>query len=245
MVIMGFISSLKENWELMRLQRKMAGLFPSFKEQNRWLQKFRQVNHHVETAHNHSHILQFLLAMFELPARLEGCIAEAGTYKGGSTAKISLVAAHLQREFFVFDSFCGLPENTEPHDKSVLGHSVKNWFTTGKFAGTLDEVKANVKAYGDLSVCQFIPGWFEDTMPSFSEKIALAYLDVDLAASTRTCLKYLYPLISPGGAIYSQDGDFPLVIEVFRDKQFWVEEVGCDHIPYIDNIGKKITIIRK
>lgn len=242
---MGFISSVKENWELIKLQRKMAAVFPSFKEQNSWLQRFQQVNRHVETAHNHSHMLQFLLAMFRLPATVEGCIVEAGAYKGGGTAKISLVAAHLERDLFVFDSFCGLPENAEPHEKSVLGHSIKNWFDAGKFAGTLDEVKANVSNYGDIAVCHFIPGWFSDTMPSFRQKIALAYLDVDLADSTRTCLKYLYPLLSPGGAVYSQDGDFPLVIEVFRDKKFWLEEVGCDKVPEIENLGKKITIIRK
>ena len=242
---MGFISSLKENLELIRLQRKMAAVFPSFKEQNYWLQKFQLVNRNVETAHNQSHILQFLNAMFQLPSSVEGCIVEAGAYKGGGTAKISLVAAYLKREFFVFDSFRGLPENTEPHDKSILGHSIKNWFDAGKFAGTLGEVKDNVNTYGDISVCNFIEGWFKDTMPSFNKKIALAYLDVDLAESTRTCLKYLYPQLSPGGAIYSQDGDFPLVIEVFKDKKFWLEEVGCNDIPPVENLRKKITVIRK
>ncbi|MBK6827703.1 MAG: hypothetical protein IPG86_12920 [Chitinophagaceae bacterium] len=58
-------------------------------------------------------------------------------------------------------------------------------------------------------------------------------------------MKYLFPLLSPGGAIYSQDGDFPLVIEVFRDQQFWMEELGCEKMPVIENLGKKITIIRK
>ena len=55
----------------------------------------------------------------------------------------------------------------------------------------------------------------------------------------------MYPLLSPGGAIYSQDGDFPLVIEVFKDEKFWIEEVGCDKVPEIVGIGNKITIILK
>jgi O-methyltransferase len=241
----GILSSLRENWELAKLQRRMARLFPAFQEQKQWLQKFQLINSNIETAHNDSHLQQFLLAMFELPPDVEGCIVEAGAYKGGGTAKISLVARHVQRDFFVFDSFQGLPDNNEPHEKSVLGHSIKNWFDGGKFAGTLDEVKSNVAGYGDISVCRFVPGWFENTMPSFKQKIALAYLDVDLASSTRTCLKSLYPLISPGGAIYSQDGDFPLVIDVFRDKKFWLEEVGCEKIPEIKNLGKKITVILK
>ena len=66
----------------------------------------------------------------------------------------------------------------------------------------------------------------------------MAYLDVDLASSTKTCLKYLYPLVIPGGIIYSQDGDFPLVIEVFNDDRFWENEVGCKK-PDIEGLGKK------
>jgi O-methyltransferase len=170
---------------------------------------------------------------------------EAGAYKGGSTAKISLAAKHAGRELYVFDSFAGLPPNKEQHDKSVTGYSIRNWFAEGNFHGTLDEVTNNVSAYGDISVCNFLPGWFEDSLPGFNQKIALAYLDVDLAASTRSCLKYLYPLISPGGAIFSQDGDFPLVVEVFKDEKFWIEELGCSKIPVIKNMGKKITIIVK
>lgn len=46
---------------------------------------------------------------------------------------------------------------------------------------------------------RFIKGWFEDTMPVFNERIIAAYIDVDLASSTKTCLKYLYPLLVPGG----------------------------------------------
>lgn len=245
MSTMGLMTSIREYGELIRLQKKLAKVFPSFKEQHAWLQKFRQVDAHVKTAHNPSHVLQFILAIFNTPESVEGCIVEAGAFKGGSTAKISLAAAHMNRPFYVFDSFCGLPENKEQHIKSVMGHSIQNWFDGGNFAGTLDEVKGNVQAYGNINVCEFVPGWFNETMPLFNKKIALAYLDVDLAESTRTCLKYLFPLLSPGGAIYSQDGDFPLVIEVFRDQQFWMEELGCEKMPVIENLGKKITIIRK
>jgi O-methyltransferase len=138
-----------------------------------------------------------------------------------------------------------LPDNQEEHTKSTEGHSIKDWFKGGNFAGSLIEVESNVRKYGNIDVCEFIPRWFENTLPFLKEPVAMAYLDVDLASSTRTCLKYLYPLLSPGGAIYSQDGDFPLVIEVLKDENFWKNEVGCINIPAIENLGKKITIIRK
>lgn len=242
---MSFFSVMEENLKLIKLQKRMAKVFPLYSDQKLWIKRFQDVNRNVEIAHNHSHILQFLLAIFELPESVKGCIVEAGAYKGGGTAKISLAASHLKRDFFVFDSFKGLPENKEPHEKNIKGQSIKGWFEKGNFRGTLEEVKKNVSEYGDLSVCHFVPGWFEDTMQSFKQEIALAYLDVDLAESTRTCLKYLFPLLSCGGAIFSQDGDFPLVINVLRDEKFWVEEVGCNRVPNIKNIGKKITIIEK
>jgi O-methyltransferase len=242
---MSIFSAMKENLKLIKLQKRMAKVFPLYSDQKLWIKKFYDVNRNVEIAHDHSDILQFLLAIFELPESIKGCIVEAGAYKGGGTAKISLAAGYLKRDLFVFDSFKGLPENNEPHEKNIKGQSIKGWFEKGNFGGTLEEVKKNVSEYGDLSVCHFVPGWFEDTMLSFKQEIALAYLDVDLAESTRTCLKYLFPLLSSGGAIFSQDGDFPLVINVFKDEKFWVEEVGCDRIPKIKNIGKKITIIEK
>jgi O-methyltransferase len=242
---MGLTSFLTEYRDLFRLQKRMAGIFPSFAQQKEWIEKFRRIDRHVKTAHNSSHILEFLAAVFALKPELSGCIVEAGAFKGGGTAKISLAAKHIDRQLIVFDSFEGLPENTEQHQKSVLGHSIEGWFKAGNFNGSMDEVKQNVARYGDISVCTFIKGWFEDTMPSFKQPVALAYLDVDLASSTRTCLKNLYPLISPGGAIYSQDGDFPLVIEVFKDEKFWKEEVGCTEMPVINGLGKKITIIEK
>ena len=83
-------------------------------------------------------------------------------------------------------------------------------------------------------------------MSLFNKRIAAAYLDVDLASSTKTCLKYLYPILVPGGVIISQDGDFPLVIEVYNDDQFWEEEVGCKK-PYIEGLGERklIKIVKR
>ena len=95
--------------------------------------------------------------------------------------------------------------------------------------------------YGSIEPCRFIKGWFENTMPAFSERIVAAFIDVDLASSTRTCLKYLYPLLVPGGIIYSHDGDFPLVIEVFMDNDFWEKEVGSKK-PYIEGLGERKLI---
>jgi O-methyltransferase len=189
--------------------------------------------------------LSVIKAFMAIPASDQGCIVEAGVFKGGSSAKFSIAAKYANRELVLFDSFQGLPDNIEPHERSILGHSIKDWFKKGKFCGGLDEVRYNIIKFGDIKICDFIEGWFDDTMPLFRKKIAAAYIDVDLASSTKTCLKYLYPLIIPGGVLYSQDGDFPLVIQVFDDDDFWEKEVGCKK-PYIEGLGtqKLIRIVK-
>jgi len=177
------------------------------------LRQVHRVTTHVRSTQTYAEVLPFMAAI--LGARQEGVIVEAGTFKGGSTAKFSLAADLAGRELVVFDSFQGLPPTNQPK------------FRQGDFAGTLDEVRSNVTRVGRINACRFVPGWFEDTMPAFREPIAALYLDVDLAPSTRTCLKYLYPLLQPGGTLYSQDGHLAPVVEVFRDARFWREEVGC------------------
>lgn len=160
--------------------------------------------------HRRRHIAHFLDAVLTNP--VPGVLVECGAYQGVSAAKWSHLADMLGRQLVVFDSFRGLPANAEPHDRSILGHSISGWFTGGNYAGTLAQVKATIDRYGVPGVVRYVPGWFADTLPSFDEPVAAAYLDVDLAASTRTCLTYLWPLITPGGVIVSQDGDFPLTI---------------------------------
>lgn len=235
----------KEYTELAKLQSQMAKYFKTFNEQKIWLDKVKIIDDHVKSAHNQSHIFKFLVEILNLPDTVNGCIVEAGAFKGASTAKISLFSAYKKREVHVFDSFEGLPPNEELHEKSTEGHSIKDWFNKGNFAGSFEEVKTNVEKYGKPDIVSYHKGWFNETMPLFKKPIALAYLDVDLASSTKTCLQYLYPLLQPGGAIVSQDGDFPLVISVFKDKKFWKEEVDCNSIPVIEGLGKKITYIRK
>ena len=229
-------------WSIRRLHRKYQRyrlksgpwlIFPpnigglSYFQRVSLLRKFKLITRKVPCPHKQEEIIAFVDTILRIPPGKEGCIVEAGTFKGGSAAKFSIAAKIAGRELYIFDSFAGLPENSEPHEKSILGHSIKGWFRGGKYCGSLEEVKSNVTKYGEIGVCHFIKGWFEETMPLFNQRIAAAYLDVDLASSTRTCLKYLYPLLVPGGVIFSQDGDFPLVIEVFNNDQFWEEEVGC------------------
>ncbi|PKN94483.1 MAG: methyltransferase [Chloroflexi bacterium HGW-Chloroflexi-6] len=238
------IALLKEIYKIEKLKLELSTKLPASKI-DFFLTKFKEISNNVECPHNPSHILTFVSQIFTLPKNIEGCIVEAGCFKGGSTAKFSLIASYLDRELIIFDSFEGLPENQEEHKKTIHGLSVEGWFQGKEFSGSLEEVKHNVKKYGDISCCTFIKGWFDHTMSNFNNKICAAYLDVDLASSTKTCIQYLYPKIVPGGVLVSQDGDFPLVIDVFDDENFWIESVGYKKPKILGLHKEKMLVVRK
>jgi O-methyltransferase len=196
----------------------------SFRARITLVRRIYRVSSHVRCQHSEEEILQFCRTILSIPPDVRGCIVEAGCFKGGSTAKFSLASSLAGRELVVFDSFEGIPENTELHDRNIWGGQAR--FRAGDYRGTLEEVEENVREFGALEVCCFIKGWFDLTMPQFSWPVAAIYLDVDLASSTSTCLKYLWPLLVPGGYLFSQDGHLPLVLEVLNDDQFWKRELN-------------------
>ena len=209
-------------------------------ERLKLLWRLQFISDMVFCPHTQTEMLEVITAALAMPDSVAGCIVEAGCCKGGSTAKISLAAHLTGRKFVVFDSFEGLPEVDEPTTKSLFeGREVS--FKKGGYKGSLEEARGNVARYGYVDTCRFVKGWFKDTMPGFEENVAVAYLDVDLASSTRDCLKYLYPLISSGGVLFSQDGHLPLVVEVFKDDAFWQREVKCRK-PDIRGIGREKLI---
>ena len=53
-------------------------------------------------------------------------------------------------------------------------------------------------------------------------------LDVDLAASTRTCVRELWPRLRSGGVLFSLDGQLRATHEILGDTRFWRDEVGVE-----------------
>jgi O-methyltransferase len=220
----------RESKAVIPLREELKAVMPDSEKRQQLNQRFRQISQSVECPHNESHILTFVIEMLKYTQNnpdFKGAFLEAGCFKGGSTAKLSLVADYLDRDLHVYDSFEGIPDNEEDHKRSIFGYSIKNWFYQGSFSGGIDEVRTNVERHGVISRCTFTKGWFENTLPQLEHDIAGAYIDVDLASSTRDCIKYIYPRLLPGGFLVSQDGDFPLVIDVFDDDQLWEQELGC------------------
>lgn len=206
----------------------------SKKEKASILNRLFSINMKVNSPHRQYEILGFISKMLQYKD-IEGDFVECGCFKGSSTSKFSIIAKLLNKKLYVFDSFEGIPDNNENHDYNIYGEA--SGFKQGDFSGSLEEVKNNVRKYGEIDSCIFTKGWFDNTLPNFKGNINAVYIDVDLASSTKTCLKYFYPMLNKGGVIMSQDGHLPLVIDVFKDKIFWTEEMNSN-APNVEGLGK-------
>jgi O-methyltransferase len=159
-----------------------------------------------------------------------GDLVECGCYAGASTAKLSLLAEAVGRRLHVFDSFEGLPvgqpDEVNDHD---LRYAERPRWRAGVYGGGLEVVRTNVERYGSLGRCSFHRGWFADTLTpgSFSDPVALAFVDVDMVNSVRDCLAGLWPRLEEGGVFFSHDVTFLKVLRLFSDVEFWQKQFGA------------------
>jgi O-methyltransferase len=189
---------------------------------------FYRITHAVRGYHTLEEILTATDRIFRVAGRAGLTVVEAGAGSGSSTAKLSLVVRAAGGRLVVFDSFRGIPDNEEQH-RLLDGRPLA--FRRGAFRGRLSAVKKRVEELGAPEVCEFHKGLFEETLPHFSDPIDVALLDVDLIASTRTCVRHLYPLLRPGGVLLSQDGHLQATVELLRSPAFWRDEVGVEPPP--------------
>ena len=260
---MNFRNYIKGKWPLLYIYRKVyyapkdipavcGFLFHATKSPTTFgarlglILKFYKISYYVDCPHTEHEMISIARQILDLGAAdgaVPGAIVEAGSFHGGSTTKLSLVAKLCDRPLEVFDSFAGMPENSEAHGKSIYGR--EHHFPKGSHAVPFEEVTNNVARYGDGARTHFHKGFFSDTMPGFHEPVAAACVNVDLVQSTRDCFRYLYPLLPPGGIIISQDAHFPWIIELFNDNAFWRDEIGIAK-PEMPGLGMlKFVTVRK
>jgi O-methyltransferase len=113
---------------------------------------------------------------------------EFGVYKGDSLREWCALNTHPQTRFFGFDSFEGLPEDwVSEHPKGTFSTS-----------NQLPEI-------GDTRI-QFVPGWFQHTLPGFllsyePKNRLVIHNDSDLYSSTLFSLTAMNRLIVPGTVV--------------------------------------------
>jgi O-methyltransferase len=219
---------------IVRFLRADYPLALSFGSRVRLIARFVRITNHVRTYHTQAEMLTVADRVLRLAGRPGLTVLEAGTGKGGGTAKLSLVARLAGARLVVCDSFRGMPANAERHE-NIYGRTTE--FRAGAFRGTLSRVRRTVERFGAPETCEFVRGWYADTLPALTRPLDVVLLDVDLLESTRTCVRWLFPRIRPGGVLLSQDGHLCATIALLRDATFWRTEVGVVP-PLVHGLGR-------
>jgi O-methyltransferase len=147
------------------------------------------------------------LLVVEDQRNVPGCVVECGTWKGGMIAGMADLLGN-ERQYFLFDSFEGLPpaEPTKDGAKAVAYQANPN---APEYLDNCTAAKADAIAAMELAGVryQIFQGWFNDTLPTFQppEPIAILRLDGDWYDSTMTCLRYLVPHLAPEGIVILDD----------------------------------------
>lgn len=154
---------------------------------------------------------------------VEGDLIEAGCWRGGASilmrATLDSLGAH-ERTLWVADSFEGFPEPAGEEDQEDLA-------ALHFLAVPLEEVEENFARFGCEEGVRFVPGFFEETMPSLASRTwSIVRLDGDTYDATRLALECLYPGLSVGGHLIIDD--YSVLEECRRAVDDFRRERGID-----------------
>lgn len=118
-----------------------------------------------------------------------GAFVEVGLYKGGSAWHLARLAHWLDRPFYGYDTFAGLPCREEGLDDHCVGD----------FADVDEDLVRRWIRHGTI-----VKGWFP-TCALEMGPIAFAHLDCDQYQSVKESTAYLIPRMVAGGIIWFDD----------------------------------------
>ncbi|MCB5174377.1 TylF/MycF/NovP-related O-methyltransferase [Microvirga lenta] len=199
--------------------------------------------------------LELAAAILRLPRTMPGDVVECGCYVGSMSVNLSLACKLVGRRLIICDSFQGLPppkDYDRAHHAVHTGHTDEYW--EGRFAASLDLVKDNLRRYGALDVCDFVVGFYDESLKDFDRPTALAFLDVDLIDSVKPCIEAIWPRMAPGSRMYVHEARNLPLVAVFYDNAYWRAAVGQDApgfvgagtgLPLSAHIGSEIGYAQK
>lgn len=130
---------------------------------------------------------------------LPGSFAELGVYRGAcSYMMLSSIELRSDQQFFLFDTFEGIPESDLTEEEARAGFA-------GRLSNTsVDEVAAFLGEWSD-QIC-LVPGNVFETLPATKlPPLAFAHIDLNAAAPTGVALEHVYPQMVPSGIILFDD----------------------------------------
>ncbi|HUB36239.1 MAG TPA: TylF/MycF/NovP-related O-methyltransferase [Solirubrobacteraceae bacterium] len=183
----------------------------------------------VETLSSIREHIELARALLSVPASVPGDVVECGCYVGGSSVNISLVCELVGRRLVICDSFEGLPEPSDYDREHLNLHSGStDEYYKGRFAASLDTVKANIGRCGSIEACDFVVGFFEDTLPQLDRPVVMGFLDMDLIDSLKPCLTGIWPNLADGCRVYVHEANSLSLVSLFFDAAWWREQLGED-----------------
>lgn len=184
--------------------------------------------------------------LFKLVAGLPGSIAELGVYLGAgfftwSKLLETFLPGDRGRKVYGFESFQGYQHFSEQDGES------KPWVERliGQMQPMERYMEKMVNLHNDdnflrgVERCRIIKGDICETVRDFSAgalgtRLSLLYFDVNLYEPTLAGLRYLYPLVTPGGVVaFNAYGSPP-----------WQGETSAIE-DYFAEIGQKVPRMRK
>ncbi len=158
-------------------------------------------------------------------AEVAGDVAECGCARGLSFMELCLSFSKDRpgwagEGFHVFDSFEGLSEPGEQDlgldaSDADAAQIVRN-MVPGNFAVALDLVRENIHRRFPRALLH--PGWIPSAFPAVSGRsFSFVHLDVDLYRPTLDSLDYFFPRLAEGGAIITDDYNWPGASKAFEE----------------------------
>lgn len=136
--------------------------------------------------------------------KISGNYAEFGVFNGTTTLEgfaASRVFGLDELQFYIFDSFKGLPELDNKDTEEI--------FFEGQFSSSLDNFMNNLKAErADISKFHIFPGYYNQTLPKLDLgelKFAFVFIDCDLYSSTVPVLEFIKDKLRQGSIIAFDD----------------------------------------
>ena len=150
--------------------------------------------------------------------QIPGAIVECGVWRGGAIMAAAQTLKQLgvtDRTFYLYDTFCGMPEPSEfddflrgyvnPQEKFRLlqtGPDSSDWCRA-----SLDEVRQNLATTQyKFNRFKFVEGKVEETIPgTLPDEIAILRLDTDWYESTKHEMMHLFPRLVSKGVLIVDD----------------------------------------
>lgn len=196
-----------------------------------------RIDWNVLHAHTPKQIARVFEGIAERAALAGEAVVEAGCWQGGSSAKFSLLCAHLGYELHIFDSFEGVGDLTDK-DRA------REWDFVGQYSSPESTLRENLKRYGDPAVCRIHKGWFSKTLAAGQcpERVRVVYVDCDIAKGTHDALRGVAPHLTSDAVLFTQDFHIGPVHRLILNQDTWAD-LGLGP-PQVTRLARGLASIR-